>query len=253
MALVLGLGLGACTYETAPEESDDNNMGIRGWSQAGLLRTNDPSKTVSCQAHFPERGNYTVQFNIDQRRLVDALANPFRTAAKAVVSWTVNGITTRRVINVSDGSSITGAADTAHVVLFDATNEIVTPAIDYSGLITISKGTRGSSKQPPYLVPNGVTEGQNVSVAAGAFSAVFPIPEDAGINSVFVTAVSATGALITNGQAFVTFTNGSRQTVYDPRDYDWVPIDPGVDTFQYGVVGGAAGPVQFSIFFGVDG
>jgi hypothetical protein len=253
LIIMINLLCVACGVAQASEDSnmrgpDNRKYGnpepvFTGWSQGGRLIVGNPNVAVSMQAQFPVLDNYTVLFNLNA---ITVPPGTSRACARAQVSWRVAGNEARRLISVSDGTSITGTAEAVHVRLFDNTLGAPGPQ-EYAGSILIAKGTRGSNKQPPYLALNHAT------VIPGG-NAVIAIPDDIGANSLFVSCGPSTlGTLVPDGSILVTVVGNFGITSYDPRNYDWVPLDPGAKTIVLTVAAAAGTNVEFAPYLGIDG
>lgn len=144
-------------------------------------------------------------------------------------------------------------------------------ASDYGVSVQVSAGVRGSNAQPPLLQPYdgppyiGQFDADNPSPGTG-FLFVVPqganlpvlIPEDAGVNQVFITVIANdNGKLVSQGQAIVQIENKlSTQRIWDASQVDnsWVPIPPGAEGL---ILTNRAptgfGALVYSVAFGVDG
>jgi hypothetical protein len=229
-----------------------------GWGTSGKLFTGQKDKVVTMQAVFPEPGSYTAEFSRSD--------NPNSNSpifAEALLTWAVEGNYVSRRINIIDGASITGVSQAVKIILSDATP---TPVIGggpngsvYEVACQVAPGVRGSSKQPPTLVPTSGTlpAGGPAAGGGGAFPVFaggttnIAVPQDAGVISVYVT-VSAVAPFAEFG-ALVIMNNGAfTLKTYDPRDFpDWVPLSPG--TTQIQLVNNTIADIKFSITFGIDG
>lgn len=219
-----------------------------GWSASGILQMNNPNRAVPLQAQFPNIENYTVQFNV----VPPTTAASVSASSQAEVVWSIEGNPVRRLISVVDGTAITGMAEAVSVRLFDASAVLGT--LTYQASITVARGRRGTSKQPPYLFP---TPAASAIVAPGALSPLIPIPDDSGVISIFtnVTNPDVAVAGIPLEQTFVAQVNGAGGTImaYEPRNFDWVPLAPGAKFLVFG--NRATSPVNATFWatFGIDG
>jgi hypothetical protein len=229
-----------------------------GWGVSGKLITGSSNKQVSVQADFPATGTYTIAFSKDSNAKE---LNPI--VAEALITWVVEGNYVTRRINVADGVSISGTAQNVKVVIVDATSTFTGPTagVEYGVACQISLGTRGGSKQPPTLVPRdkkpasapGSHNGSGSFHVNGPGSIIIPIPLDAGVIMLFVTAFDPTTRKLTAGDISVTATASSVPIQnYDPVNYpDWVPILPGADSV---VIANASGDTYLvTVVFGIDG
>ena len=215
----------------------------QGWAQTGTL-TPGSSNTVNMQQAFEDTGAYTVQFSVNGR---DESGSAGTRIPKAVISWTVNGNTIHRKIDVVNGTTISGIADSVNVSVSD--NSISPAALSpYDVTIMVAPGTRASVQQPPYLT------GPVVALPAGAGAASQQIPQDAGITSVFVTVAPqvADGAVPEFDALVQQASGGGILKSYDPRQAEWVPLAAGTTNIVLRT-GAAAPATVWSITFGIDG
>jgi len=206
-----------------------------GWSATGQLTAGDTLKTVSMQALFDGAQNYTLEF-FTSGLSYDANGNPM--FAKANITWTVEGNQIVRQITIADGTSITGTGQGVRVIISDATVDVLGAGIgtrSYIAGVTLSKGTRGSSKQPPtlaYVAPASAGGSINGLVVPAGTTRKIDVPQGVGINSVMITSSNLVvdgAAELPRGGIIVQHIAGSSDVIlrqYDPRFYDWVPVTP---------------------------
>jgi hypothetical protein len=228
--------------------------GIRktGWGASGkVVQGAGVSRIVSMQVDFPNdvATSYTVQFRSSVPG--NAVCNP-----EALITWSVEGQFVTRRVSIGDGTSVTGVGQAVNVKIQDNTPAIfITPGaeVEYSVSVQVAPGFRGASELPPTLYPFSVANGFLFEIPAGGNVAI-PIPGDAGVTQVFVTAVGIPlGTPIADATAFAIVTNGP----FAQREYDvqrvsgWVPVNPGatqLDLFNTG-----ATQINFTVAFGIDG
>jgi len=177
----------------------------------------------------------------------------------ATVVWNLGGNRVTRVMSVYDGASITGIGDVITVTVSDETiSDPNNPQQQYPVTIMVAKGSRASTFQPPTyatyitgtngdkflgfsVVPNGSPGYVNV-----------PIPQKAGVISVFITAHNA-GEIITEADVTVMEKNalGTTLSEYDPRGLGWVPINP--QAISLWLVNNASFGITFGVTWGIDG
>lgn len=251
--LCLILGLANCTYETNSSE-DEMIANTQQRSASGELTPGVDTQKVKMQVapyfvnEVGERdaGNYTVQLNFaDPNEL--AFSGDY-IQARAEIVWSVAGNSVRRVVDCTDGMSITGTAEGVIVTIFDDSNITFSSVVPYSVGVQVAKGSRPSIQQPPVyslgqiilLNPDSSTEiliPQNIgavsmAVAFNPSTIDTPIPE----NSLRVQQKSGT----------------TIRKTYDPRQEFWVPLIGGVD--RIGLVTGPTAPaMEFQITLGIDG
>ena len=229
--------------------------GLVGWSQSGTLVTQSPGAGVTLQAIFHEPGNYTVQFGISSVPPA-GLANLIRPEAE--ITWKVQGNQVTRVINVGDGTSITGQAEAVSVRLFDSSDASMggTAGIPYVGSIQVTKGIRAqAANQAPMFVPTNIENPVGTSVVTtGSFiiangtAARIPIPP----GSVQML-VGISGSMFSPGNVIITEQNSlSSQLEFTP-DFSpvWVPVVPLATRVNMLNSSGAA--IRASCIFGIDG
>jgi hypothetical protein len=228
---------------------------------------NDTTKQVSMQADFPEPGQYTIQFSIEQKVNPTALGIlPRQTSqAQASIVWSVEGGTIQRRVEVANGMSISGVGEAVKIVMTDTTR--AGPSFpagfdpDYLVACQVSRGVRANIQQPPTLLPDDTTGAGNIwddgfcELPPLGVSHLAIIPQNAGVVSVSVQVCSPGGALIPEGSVFVrqrtSATIGRTFKEYDPRDATWVPLAPGANAII--VVNTNAFNVDVSMLYGIDG
>jgi hypothetical protein len=248
---------GCGDYDMARRDPDDL---IRGWSQGGELFTGagvggSRGKAVVMQADLPWEDSLTVQFN------VSGPASGLIANTRAVISSSVQGNEIRRTITVVDGSSITVRGKTVRVTVRDHTVAALSSGVKYVVQVLATLGVRAAPAQPPVLAPlvvGAVAGGPYTSPILGsqlvvAGSSVFiQVPSDAGIVALQVQA-NGSGALIALGnlQVLQNTVGAGSQAIYEPREYDWVPLFPNVNEIQLN--NQSADDARMSLMFGIDG
>lgn len=238
----------------------DGSTKSGGWSKTGKLVTGNQSQRVNAQVEFPNAGPYTVQFTLTPGTGADFSFNPI--TAEADIFWSVEGNTVKRTVSVMDGMAISGFGQAVNVIIRDTTFDLALgpQGKEYDVTLNITPGTRPSENQPATLAISDGAGNYFFDLAAGA-SGVIPLP-DAGAISVCVTAVSTLGDALPEGKAQVdqvkldpTFVVIAHTKLYDPRDYEWVPLTPGVNGLRIVnlTAGAGATTVRFSVTLGIDG
>ena len=243
-----------------PEVGSPNE--VWGWSQSGDLLTGrglvGRGKAVQLQATLPKPDSVTVQFNL----ATEGICN-----ARAEIVSNVEGNEIRRLVSVIDGMSVTIRGQTVRVTARDFTVAALSNNVAYNVGILMTAGVRGANKQPPLLSPlyYTPTAPPTTQVAIQTFIPVppgttlfVPIPEDAGVISVYTT-VAITGGIPVApvpSQGFVVTHQdnaGDRFRMYDPRDFpDWVPLAPNSEMIAL-TNNTVASSAEFSLVFGIDG
>lgn len=234
----------------------------RSWSASGPMTTGSQDKVVALQQPFPEPGIYTVTFALDP---LQANLNAAGIRAQALIKWSVAGNTITRLVNVGDGVSVSGLAEAVSVVVQDVTclqGTISAQAgFNYSVGIMVAKGTRPYGSLPPTLSPfpfqDFNTIGTQLTVAAGANTAIIPIPRGVGVTCMHVDVYASNpqGSVVPDGTPVVAqyqFMGGGPIRFYDPRAIDWAPIQPGstgIVLFNFS----STLQLTFSLVWGIDG
>ena len=252
--LILILFLLGCSQ---PIECNDANCSAgeldmeqkTGWSQGTELTPGSAQFVRFLQAQFGDHGNYTVQFNVSDPNNGSNLGAGDVIRSRATIMWKVNGNPVTRVLDIADGTTITGVAESVDISAID-NSQVAVPATakKYTVVATVAKGSRPSVQQPPrYTLPKQTVNGGVIQS--------FTVPVDAGVISVMVTvAPNAVGGTIGAYQVLVhQCQNATILKSYDPRQSDFVPIMPGTTTIQVEVDAAIAQPVVVEVTFGIDG
>lgn len=218
MVLTTILGAG-CTFENSNGDVDMDDSKKIGWSASGKLEQLNTLREVSLQANFlANPRNYTAQFKLS--------GDLKRKKVQAEITWSVEGNSIRRVVTVSDGTSVQGTGQGVNIKVRDISTLAIAAGTDpeYIASIQVVPGTRGSTSNPPTLDTMLAT-----LIAANSFLDV-PVPTDAGVISVAVTVASPIAAVIPDQQVQVQQIDSTSgiQNNYDPRQYFWVPLTPSV-------------------------
>jgi hypothetical protein len=253
------------TREVASAESEPA-MSITGWSKTANLRSFNAGQKDSLQADFDDAGGagtFTVQFDIFNFDPDIGPINPI-----AVLDWSVEGNSVRRVISVSSGTSITGVGSAVKVTVYDDNPNIplaVPPSMPqpYQIGITIAPGVRATTPNPPHFIP-WITSAPGVYLLGvhllGAASFVdVDVPQGYGVNSVEVIFYSLTpGSMGDPPSADIAIVQFDSTGVVGLRRYTpyqrpgWVTLIPQCKKIRI-INLGALASVQTSIAFGVDG
>jgi hypothetical protein len=267
---------------------------VNGWSASGNILVPSipfpdgiysPQGEAKVQVAFPKPGYHTIQFSINQLTpaLDDTPLNPLVVRPQAEIIWTTKGNGIRRLIDVSDGTSISGTGESVYVRVTDNSffNTTTDSNYEYSVGISVTPGTRPNTagSQPP--VKNAEHGFYGVDAEPGFFAgATFEItnagtatltnltniviPQNCGINSYYLD-------IVVNDPAGLTPVGGQIQIVQDGGgpgisqpisrcNYDqgvgkWIALSPGAKLIQ--ILNGyesTATPTLFgTILFGVDG
>lgn len=238
---------------------------LTGWATTGELVTGagveGSKKPIHLQANLEHPQSLTVQFSV----LVSPSTTQSNPNTRATIVSTVNGNSVQRIISVYDGMSITLRGQSIDVNVRDFTVASVSTGRQYTVGCLATLGVRASWKQPPILTPltfgtaptgpfaTPIVAAIPVPVASSRF---LQIPQDAGINSVNVTVSNTAGVIIPDDNVWVAMENSpgfAIQRIYDPRDYDWVPIAPNSDIIELRNIGTNGEQALFTVTFGIDG
>lgn len=252
LLLCLILGLAGCTVPVENSDMDPSDyINKAGWSATGTLMpgTTDESEGVGLQVQFADNpGAYTIQFNITQPNTLLQVDEFIR--VRALVVWSVEGNSVRRIIDVVNGTSISGTAQAVDVSVYDDSNIVSTDVVPYTVSVQTAPGTRPSVQQPPNYTIGSIsmtdTDNQSfdVPIEVGAISAsvtVSPnnVGEPVAENEIIVFQVSESGAIL---------------KAYDPRVSQWVPLASGCRRLDIVTnIAAAPGGVLVQATLGVDG
>jgi hypothetical protein len=219
-----------------------------GWSKTGKLRTGRPQEQgLTMQAQFTQdiggsgAQYYTVQFS------VKAPPSGFFEAVADVI-WSVEGVDVRRKISVINGATISGTAQAVKVSVVDATDPNVFPNEEYEVDIAVTPGVRPAQQQPPRLF------GGAFSIPAGGPPINVPIPQDAGVISVNISAYRVPTAPLALGDAMGLMGNNVIPLsgfVVKPEGDGWIPVPPGANILQ--LINNSAFALGYGVTWGIEG
>lgn len=240
----------------------------QGWGTSGQLQTGNRTKTVTLQADFSKAGDagtYTVEFG-----LTPNAASNMPIFAEALITWSVEGNSVTRRVNIGDGVSVSGVGQAARIIMSDTTPDYLTPnGVLYGVSCQVSKGVRGGSKQGPLLLPQGPIGGivppfapntgsiASFPVAPGP-GAVIIVPQNAGVIAVKIIGIDSStdtlgaGSLVATQryvEGIVTI-NTAQYDVFDQPD--WVPVVPGTSQILLNNFSGHP-VISTSVVFMIDG
>lgn len=262
-----------------------------GWSASGTITVPiiatppgiDPQGTVGLQVKFSKPGYHTVQFNVIQNSpaIDDAVLNPLIVRPQAEIIWSVAGNSIRRVIDITDGSSVSGTGEALNITVTDNSFSpagVTDNEYEYFVSIQVTPGLRpiqGGTQPPAKNAETGFYPGGDVFDAGGVFfinnAAVPPalsdnttiiVPQNVGINSFFLNiSVQAGHPTPKNGELVIVQDGGAPGAAqflmisnYDAMNR-WTPMSPGTKFItifnQYELSNPSH--VIGSILFGVEG
>lgn len=229
---------------------------MKGWAASKDLTTgagvNGRFRGLVVQAKLQNPDSVTTQFNMN-----GSPAN-----CRARITSLVNGQAIVRVLTVVDGSAITTRGQNINVELGDFTDSNISNNQPYTISILSTLGIRASFKNPPFLTPLQFNYTANalqaytgsILLPDTAASCDVAVPQDCGVNSVYVALGAVDGAIpVLPGAVQVSHQSPlGTATPYDPRDYDWVPLNPNTTSiFINNDIPGTLARV--SVYFGIDG
>ncbi len=248
----------------APRKTEES-----GWSTAGTIttRTGLPGG-FNLQAKFPELDNYTVQFNVETLDGSEVSPGVRRISRpQALIEWTAKGNTARRIVDVFEGTSLTGQAESLVVRMYDGTiispdsNDLVqaAPGIQYAGSIQVTKGRRVGSLTPARqgvdmidALGNRAIYYAGIPIGPGDRFEI-PIPNGTGAQA-FLFTYTLLGTVTSDFEVSAEDVSGLLGNLYNVADDSgkWLPIPAGAQRIQVRNQAGA-GFVQATVWFGVDG
>ena len=181
-----------------------------GWSVGGILGVGDsfngpanilsvppnPRRKVQLQCSFDRQmQTHTIQFNGPDNNNLQVIGTGVRTQAE--ILWTVEGNIVRRVVDVLDGTAVSGEAQGVAINIYDYSN--VATNLTYQVACTVAPGVRGDSGQPPTLRPLGTRASDGVVFTYGcnlvAANVVnYDVPPNVGAISACIQAINDAGA-----------------------------------------------------------
>lgn len=146
------LGCGDAEYGY---EGDDM---ITGWSKTDSLIAHNTRKRFSLQASFEREG--ASAFTIMFESYYPPQQAGVWVAAKAKITWSVEGNAVERIVSVRNGLSITGVGEHVVVEVFDDSRSLTVGGailpinrVEYQIAINIAPGTRGAALIGPTIIP----------------------------------------------------------------------------------------------------
>jgi hypothetical protein len=181
-----------------------------GWSVSGILGVGDsydgptnvlsvpprPRRQVQLQCSFARQmQTHTIQFNGPDNDNLLIVGSGVRTQAE--ILWAVQGNVVRRVVDVLDGTAVSGEAEAVAVNIYDYSN--VATNLTYQVAVTVTPGVRGNSQQAPTLRPLGTRASDGTVFTYGcnlvpANVVNYAVPPNVGAISALVQAINNAGA-----------------------------------------------------------
>ncbi len=179
-----------------------------GWSVSGVLGVGDsmlngvlvvppsPRRLVQLQCSFAKQmQTHTIQFNGPDNNNLQVVGTGVRTQCE--ILWSVQGNVVRRVVDVLDGTAVSGEAEAVALNMYDYSN--VATALTYQVAVNVTPGVRGNSQQAPTLRPLG-TRASDGTVFPYSCTLVpanvvnYAVPPNVGAISALVQAINNAGA-----------------------------------------------------------
>lgn len=191
-----------------------------------------------------EPGTYTLQFSVINIQPSPNLQIMIPPVVHALITWKIEGQQQRRQISVVSGASISGVCEAVDVKLQDINNQ-EDEGYGYQVQVTLSKGLRANTQQPPQL-----SRGRLILVPPST-SAIFPVPDDSGVISFFpffdTTHPDDMGIAMTDA------VNNTVATITPaPNALGWIPLVPGTTVVSLNNNNATDG-MFCNLLWGIDG
>lgn len=175
-----------------------------GWSVSGTLGVGEnpfdllpgpPRRQVQLSCSFARQmQTHTIQFNGPDNNNLQVTGTGVRTQAE--ILWSVGGNVVRRVIDVLDGSAISGEAEGVGINIYDYSS--VGTNLTYQVACTVAPGVRADSGQPPTLRPVGRRTSDGLLFPYGANLTPgnvinYTVPPNVGAISALIQAINTVG------------------------------------------------------------
>lgn len=214
-------------------------------SMISTLRTGNRGFQNNIDVTNLEPGTYTLQFSILNIQLSPHLNLEIPPIVQAIVTWKIEGQQQRRVISVASGATISAVCEAVDVKLLDIENN-EDDGYDYQVQVTLSKGLRANTQQPPQL-----SRGRFVLIAASSEFG-FPVPQDSGVIS-FFTFIDGTGVDFDLAASMIDAVGNTVASIRPvPNASQWIPIIPGTTEVKITNFSLTAG-IFANLIWGIDG
>lgn len=252
-----------------------SRKGRSAYSMSTVLTVGNINEKLVLQCELDEGTMYTIQFTVKTPdSIIDLSGSGSSFQVLAILEWSVEGNTMRRIISVANGTSVTGAGKNVTIRVFDFSLLNVATTVQYLVSVNVAKTVRPSSQVQPLLaadtvrVLNGITQpaappypglirlGNDFirAVSSGA-EMILDVPQDAGINAFYPIAANSIDSHTLTG---FEFTIVARDIVEVPTiTWDasslnkWIPIPPALRTLN--IRNDYSEVLQCGVIFGVDG
>lgn len=170
-----------------------------GWSKTGTLKTGNTSLTVAMACDLSRQMQiHTVQFDGPNNNIESGSARTIR--PQATIRWMVQGVTITRIVDVIDGTAVSGLAQAVDVSVADNTFGGV--GTEYRIGIIVAPGVRPNTETPPTLRMDGFLTSAPTSILPPDVVAIpnadtmnWTIPPNVGAVGFMVQAFNATAPL----------------------------------------------------------
>jgi len=179
------------------------------------------------------------------------VANTQNIRAVALVTWSIEGVSFRRQLDVGSGAEISAAAQAIAVSVWDATATVGGPNNQQYGVSCgVTREVRATNEIPTYWLGAG-----KLLHALPSSQAILTIPQDVGVNSVEVVIVDDTvagGAVNITVEQLVGAVSQKSYIVASGGDLGFVRMAPGVQALLLSNNSGTD-DVLYYVTLGIDG
>jgi hypothetical protein len=238
---------------------------LKGWSSGGKLEVGanvtgfgnvtGKSDAVGLAVNFKHPNTYTLQFFTDALQHPNPSGTAIQTLAEII--WSVSGNSVRRLISLINGTALSGSGEGVTVKIYDWSANALVKSL-YSVGVLLAPGIRGNFSQPPYLeIDNDFVRGNPVfTTIAAAGSAIFQIPQNAGVNSVWFSVLTNGGFVAIAPQNMQFIQRSPLGALTKGGDYEaitnkWWPVSPGAKDIR--VFNNTANSVDVTPSWGIEG
>lgn len=191
-----------------------------------------------------EPGTYTLQFSVINIQPSPNLQIMIPPVVHAIITWKIEGQQQRRVVSVVSGASISGVCQAVDVKIQDIDNA-EDEGYGYQVQVTLSKGLRANTQQPPAL-----SRGRLVQVVPSNY-AFFDVPDDSGVISFFP--MFDTSHPDDMGIAMIDAVGNTVATIQPaPLSTQWIPLVPGTTQVRLQNFNATDG-MFCNLLWGIDG
>lgn len=227
----------------------------QGWSASGKLLSGDRSRKVNLQADFPTPESYVVEFYVKARASLTAPSvYSFPARTKALITWSVEGNSVSRIVDVANGVSVQGVGQAVRVVMYDDSQTGGVIDGEYEVSMQVAPGSRGTDAIPPTYtsIETPASGSPQFTVAPGA-QRLITIPQNAGVKSygVFLGIDPITDWVVVGQLKDLNIL--SLQVVQVEQSGLFFPLVAGADSIVVSAPLSNTGDALTTIVFGIDG